>query len=200
MSSQRKQFVRILRICLLVIFILLPTLTPEVWATEEFSPAFGGPGGTQNYDLDCGANGMMTGAMDKFRDWMDQIAVICRTVNSSTGVLGEEYTRGPVGGMGGTRDEIQRCRDGFIVTQVNADYGDFVHRLVLRCERWLADTRQPSQSPDRVDTLILGYYCIGCEHPRQDFRCPGFRVAKALRGRSGIYINSLQMVCDDWDK
>lgn len=189
-------------IFLLVLF-LTPVLSLESWAVEAPSAMLGGSGGTRTYNLDCGPNGIMTGGMaTRATKSIEQLVVICRTVNASTGALGEEYTRGPTGGMRGYHDTIQRCQDGLVVTRLEVSAGDFIVTLVLRCEIWLPDIRQPLQSPDRVNTLVLGEICGFCSKGTgpQGFRCPGFRVAKALRGRSGIHIDSLQMVCDDWDK
>jgi hypothetical protein len=32
------------------------------------------------------------------------------------------------------------------------------------------------------------------------YYCPDGKPAKALRGKAGFYIDSIRLVCDDWDK
>ena len=203
-----KKKMKILKRKRLGLFFLLSislTWNAGVWGEEFSSDNFGGNGGTRNYNLDCGPSGIMTGAMSKSSQFLDQLMVICRNVNPSTGVLGEEYTRGPVGGMGGSRDKIERCRNGRVVTRIEAQHGSFINGMVLGCETWLEDRRQPLQTPGRIeDALRLGSICneamfgANCRFPK--FRCPGSRVTKALRGKYGIYIDSIRFVCDDWDK
>jgi len=185
-------------IYLFFLFAIAPALNSTVMAVEFPSERFGGYSPRDNYNLDCGASGIMTGAMGRFGGWLDQLVVICRTVNPSTGVLGDEFTRGPVGGFGGNRDEIWRCQNGRVVTNISASYASFVHALSFGCARWIPENRQVEEglAPSLpLNPLICTNNC------RVDsFQCPGLRVGKALRGRSDIYINNFKIICDDWNQ
>ena len=69
--------------------------------TEFSTPLFGGSGGTRSYNLDCGNQSVLVGAIGNSGSWIDAIGIICQQVNAQTGALGNEFTRGPVGGSGG---------------------------------------------------------------------------------------------------
>jgi hypothetical protein len=185
-------------IYLVLLFVLAPDWNSKVLAVEFPSERFGAYGPRPNYNLDCGPNGIMTGAMGRFGGWLDQLVVICRTVNTTSGVLGEEYTRGPVGGLGGNRDEIWRCQNGRVVAQISASYGNFVHALSFGCARWIPENRQIEGGLE--PSLPLNPFICTSNCWVESFQCPGLRVGKALRGHSGIYIDNFSIICDDWDK
>ncbi len=137
-----------------------------VWGKEFPTETFGGKGGTRNYNLDCGPNGIMTGVMSKGSNITHQLLVICRNVNPFTGALGEEFTRGPVGGMGDRDGIIRRCRNGRVVTRLEIAAGDFLHGMLLGCETWRADRRQPLQTPGGIEDAFpvggLTFVLLGC--------------------------------------
>ena len=170
--------------------------------TEFSTPRFGGSGGTRGYNLDCGSGSVMVGGIYKSGMWLDAIGIICQEVNSSTGALGREFTRGPVGGSGGIA-RIARCHRGNVVQGVRGFSGQFVHFLSLSCSRWDPSKKAPVFSED--GTCRTG--SDRCTHlggsggsPSDTFYCPSGQVGKAFRGRKGSYIDSLRFVCDLWNK
>lgn len=190
-----------------IMVVLLNMISSGTWlspasATEFTTPSFGGSGGVRSYNLDCGRGSVMVGLINKSGSWIDAIGIICRKVNARTGQLGEEFTRGPVGGVGGTA-RIEKCPSGAVMNTVVASSGQFVNHLGHVCYTWDAGRKRPNgKFRDRNGNgafVRAGTPCTFCS--RSDtFICPTGKAAKALRGRYGGYIDSLRFVCDGWDQ
>jgi len=175
-------------------------------ATEWSTPTFGGSGGTRSYNLDCGRGAVMVGLTYKSGSWIDEIGVVCRKVSSSTGRLGEEFTRGPVGGAGGD-PRISKCVSGGVIGSVlDVQWGNFVNHVVLGCYEWDASRKRPGRiqkvAPS-IDIQVLvkaGSQCgLLCNFSGRII-CPSGKAGKALRGKYGSYIDSTRFVCDAWDQ
>ena len=178
--------------------------------TEYRTPRMGGTGGNRSYNLDCGKNAVLVGAIFKEGSWLDALGIICQRVIPHTGTLGDEFTRGPVGGSGGTAKE-RRCHDGDVIQSIQrARTGRFVDHIVFKCSQWEPSQKAPrfSRNFECDDTgggceLIGGHGAglmfIGA-HFNGPFFCPKGKVGKAFRGRYGSYIDSVQFVCDFWNK
>jgi hypothetical protein len=175
-------------------------------AAEWSTPTFGGSGGTRSYNLDCGREGVMVGLMYKSGSWIDAIGVICRKVDARTGRLGEEFTRGPKGGLGGTAT-LSKCRSGGVIGSVEgAFWGNFLNHLVLGCYNWDASRKRPGSKQIVAPTIKIpilvkaGKKCgLLCQISGR-FVCPRGKAGKALRGKYGGYIDSTRFVCDTWDR
>ena len=171
-------------------------------AAEWSTPTFGGGGGTRSYNLDCGRGSVMVGLINKSGSWLDAIGIICRKVNSRTGQLGEEFTRGPVGGIGGTA-KIEKCPSGAVMNTVKVQSGQFVNLLGHECYNWDAGRKRPNGEfryrNGNGAFVRAGKPCMLCNYSHK-FICPTGKVAKALRGRYGGYIDSTRFVCDAWDQ
>jgi hypothetical protein len=168
--------------------------------TEFKTPLFGGSGGTRSYNLDCGSGAVLVGGISKAGLWLDALGIICQRVNSSTGVLGDEFTRGPVGGSGGI-GRIGRCNRGNVVQGVRVSSGRFINFISFRCSRWDSSKKAPVYTESGS--------CVGDRCPTiggsggtasDTFFCPPGKVGKAFRGKHGSYIDSLRFVCDFWNK
>ncbi len=175
-------------------------------ATEWSTPTFGGSGGTRSYNLDCGRGAVMVGLTYKSGSWIDEVGVVCRKVSSSTGRLGEEFTRGPVGGAGGD-PRISKCVSGGVIGSVlDVQWGNFVNHVVLGCYEWDASRKRPGRiqkvAPS-IDIQVLvkaGSQCgLLCNFSGRII-CPSGKAGKALRGKYGSYIDSTRFVCDAWDQ
>ncbi|MDH5776254.1 MAG: hypothetical protein OEZ57_15220 [Nitrospirota bacterium] len=182
-------------------------LLPSVASAAEWStPTFGGSGGTRSYNLDCGRESVMVGLMYKSGSWLDEIGVICRKVNDRTGSLGEEFTKGPVGGVGGS-PRISKCVPGGVIgSLLDAQWGNFLNHVVLGCYEWDASRKRPGRiqkvAPSiNIQVLVkAGSKCgLLCNFSGR-FVCPSGKAAKALRGKYGGYIDSTRFVCDAWDQ
>ena len=164
-------------------------------AQEYKGPVWGGTGGTQSYNLDCGSTGVMVGLYGKSGTWVDQIGVHCLTVKSD-GSLGNPFTKGPIGGMGGAGANAQ-CPSGSVVGVMAAVSGSFINDVSIQCYAWLAGTR-------RFDVhQYKGIYGIGDPVSPVSFgtvsnavvSCPEGLVGKAIRGKAGSHVDSMQFVC-----
>ena len=168
--------------------------------TEYSTPLFGGSGGNRSYNFDCGNQSVLVGAIYKSGMWLDSLGIICQQVNPQSGALGNEFTRGPVGGTGGS-GRIARCDQGDVVFSINVRSGQFINGGMLHCKPWDALRKQPGTLPARLCNTSRVCVTFGANGPSNDaFACPSGKVAKAFRGKRGIYIDSTRFVCDFWDK
>ena len=168
--------------------------------TEFSTPLFGGAGGNRSYNLDCGNQSVLVGVIYKSGLWLDAIGIICQQVNSQTGALGNEFSRGPVGGSGGIA-KFARCNNGQVVQGFEARSGQFVHGGALLCSPWNQTAKAPQYSECFAGCPSGRFQSFGSGgDPSDIFFCPSGKVGKAFRGKHGIYIDSLQFVCDFWDK
>ncbi|MGB0910066.1 MAG: hypothetical protein ACPGYT_06860 [Nitrospirales bacterium] len=176
--------------------------------TEYKTPRMGGTGGNRSYNLDCGNEAVLVGGISKAGSWLDALGIICQRVNPQSGQLGDEFTKGPVGGSGGSARHA-RCRNGHVVEGVKVFSGQFVNGIQLYCGRWNPSrratpiSRTSCRGTDRICPMIAGLTSSsmrGGTARNSVFSCPTGKVGKAFRGRYGIYIDSTQFVCDFWDK
>lgn len=184
---------------LLALGLSLAEVTPGQ-AQEYKGPLWGGTGGTSAYNLDCGSSGVMVGLYGKSGNWVDQIAIRCRVVNSD-GSLGNYYSKGPAGGSGGAGASAD-CPSGSVVGVMAAVSGSFINDVSIQCFVWLAATRRLDRKQykgiygigDPVSPVSLGAVSNAV------VSCPDGLVGKAIRGKSGAYVDSMQFVCDAYNK
>ncbi len=167
--------------------------------TEWSTLLFGGGGGNRNFNLDCGSGGVMIGAAGRWGSWLDELKVICRRLHPFVFSLGSEFTRGPTATGGGRSRPAVRCPSGQVVAGMKAiRYGSFVHNMTFICKRWIPrDQRALGTGKER--TLGPVAQALGTK-TSQAYPCPRDKVGKALRGKSGAYIDSLRFICDQWNK
>ena len=176
--------------------------------TEFSSLLFGGSTGNRSYNLDCGSSAVMVGTTYRKGLWLNAIGIICQRVNPQTGALGIDFTRGPVGGGGGHAFH-GRCRSGKVALGIWVFSGQFINGGELLCRDWLPQDKKPKpierfscgakyENCENFGSRLHGLIIGGSENG--PFFCPNGKVGKALRGRYGIYIDSLRFVCADWDK
>lgn len=174
--------------------------TQSTAPTEYSTPLFGGSGGNQSYNLDCGSGSVMVGGIYKSGMWLDAVGIICQQVNSQTGALGNEFTRGPVGGGGGTA-RSSRCPSGQVVQGIVVRSGQFVDGGTFFCRDWFTAQKQPRYSTkihcEEGTCRSFGNQSGGYN---DSFFCPEGKVGKALRGKHGNYIDNTRFVCDFWNK
>jgi hypothetical protein len=190
-----KEFARVLSISV-VVFILLVSSAYVVTAAEQRSAHWGGGGGTRNFNMDCGSGGAMVGLVAKWGSWLDQLGVMCRKINSS-GTLGSYYTRGPYGGKGGKTSATKRCPSDSVINGFGAYTGAYVNLLTFQCQKW--DPIRKRRVGDRTGFKEVGTYDVFASSNTFGCQGSGF-IVKAIRGRSGIYIDRVQIVCDAWNR
>lgn len=182
-----------------LLFFQFVQLSEALAREESSSLTFGGTGGTRPYNLDCGSGGVLIGVASKGYATTEQMIIHCRAMNANGTLSEEQYTKGPVGGMGGDFLNGSRdCQADQVVTGIQVTTERFVNIIEFLCETWDSSRKEPifENSPTRIR---IGINCVGCKRHRT-FHCPRGKVAKVLKGRSGIYIDSVRLVCDDWDK
>lgn len=176
---------------------------------EWSSLLYGGGGGNQNFNLDCGTSGVMVGAFGQTDAWITRLGITCQRVNSLTGALGADFSRGPVGGFGGRDANPARCpANHVIVGHAGIPHGSYIHHIQFVCGRWNARAkrvREEDMNFSSTDNSILRLF--GAPHNflsgtifNPPFRCSPGKVGKALRGRRGSSIDSVRFVCDDWNR
>ena len=176
-------------------------------AREWSSLLYGGGGGNRVLNLDCGSRGIMVGAFGKVGDWITQLGLICQSVNSRTGALGGDFTRGPVGGVGGREKAPARCPENHVAVGYRIATGSYVHHIRFLCGPWNAQekrVREEDISFNTTDNPILRlfgapHHFLSGNRPAA-FGCSPGKVGKALRGRHGSSIDSVRFVCDNWNK
>jgi hypothetical protein len=167
-------------------------------AQELRSPIWGGSGGNKNYQLSCGKGAVMTGMTAKFGSWIDQIGVVCRKVNEN-GTLGDEFTRGPVGGQGGSSSTIRRCDPGEVIGGAYGGSGWYIDYIGARCYPWDARSRRLDARDTTPKYFRIGNSPLLGPGSWNWFTC-GTKPAKGLRGKHGSYVDSLQFFCNDWNQ
>ncbi len=177
----------------IVLGALLANVAPS-YASEVSSPLVGGGGGSRAYNLDCGSGAVMIGMQYKAGLNIDNLSVVCRRINAN-GTLGENFNTGRTGGTGGFAREL-KCTAGRVVGSISVWAGDIVNAISLGCHTWKDVSRSILQNHSSI--IEAGTNHLGFE--QGTFTCPNGKPAKALRGRSGIYIDSVKLVCDDWNK
>lgn len=185
------------RTLILIAGFCLVAWTSIAIAAEFKGPVWGGSGGNHSYNLDCGSGGVMVGVSGKAGSWIDQLVVTCRSV-AANGSLGSTYTRGPVGGTGGTGKSVI-CASGYVVGKMASSSGSYMNELSPMCYPWNASTRRPDYAMPKYPGVFGGWlFTLGINH-NEPVMCPAEKVGKALRGKYGGYIDSLQFVCDQYN-
>lgn len=162
-------------------------------AAAYVSPLVGGGGG-DNYTRSCGTGGILVGLQGKFGSWIDQLTPICVQV-AANGTLGSTFTLSRIGGTGGLNIEEFVCPSGKILAGLVVRWASFINTVELRCASW--DTANKSRG-----ATLSGAGTVGSSGgvTTTSLTCPGSQVAKALKGKAGIYVDSLSLVCNAWNQ
>jgi hypothetical protein len=190
------------RLAARALFALLALTVEEAGAAEYSGPVWGGSGGTRSYNLDCGSSGVLVGVYGKTGSWIDQIGLTCRSV-AANGTLGSEFTRGPVGGTGGSVKSV-KCKSGEVVGGIESWSGSYVEKIRLQCDKWRPEYKRIDYLAP-IDSFLfggLGTTGIFGRTPEHNpmVRCPRDKVGKALRGKHGAYVDSMKFVCDAYNQ
>ena len=185
------------------IFIsLFFVLSNFIWSdaqSAQNSSRFGGSGGNKSYNLDCGKKGAVVGFEFRKGFFIDQVTLICQEIIDS-GRLGQVYTRGPAGGMGGRQMKIM-CKKGNIVQFVGLKHGSYIDHIYAECEKWIPERKIVGSSKSTFDVIgslpsgISGQASFNCT-PRNG----GNFVMKSIKGKYGNVIDSMQFSCRRWDQ
>ena len=201
--SKRHMFTfLILTVCMIsVVGVELTQAAKQNRRGEVSSPLFGGDGG-KPYNLSCRRGSVLIGIQARTGEFIDSLKGICRKVNRD-GTLGSTTQTRETGGRGGTI-KIRSCKKEGVVRQISVDTtGSYLRNLVLRCGKWDPQTKRVRTKSS--GSIILGSFvgerrfdpsALFTNSAHESFSCPDGNPGKALRGKSGIYIDSVRLVCD----
>jgi hypothetical protein len=178
--------------------------SPHAVQAEYVTPALGGSGGTTDYNLDCGPNAVMVGLNGRYGLWIDSISVVCRGINSD-GTLGGMYTRGPTGGPGGFDIGESECFEPdqqapqVVADSIRVRWGTYVGDFSLRCITWNRRPGESSVSYERDFRVRPSSSTTLASPISTNLQCnrPGASIVRGLRGRSGEFVDSVALICDN---
>jgi hypothetical protein len=180
-----------MRILLLLVGLVVSTTAN---AAAFITPLVGGSGGS-SYTRSCGTSAVLVGVQVRYGAWLDQMTPICRRFNAD-GTLGTDFTLSRIGGTGGGTVEQGSCPTGKLLTGLSVRWGTYIHQVILFCASWNAATKTRG-SATMVDSTLGSNYGGSSS---TGLGCPSGQVAKAIKGKAGIYVDSLSMVCNAWNK
>jgi hypothetical protein len=166
------------------------TLQPANLPAQTFT-AVGGTGGTA-FSRTCGAGRVMTGLRYRAGLVIDALVLMCRPVQSD-GTLGTQLQVGAAVGGDGPYTTAS-CPAGEVVARTFIEYGTYVDRLQMGCNRWNPATRSWSDSSG-------GFFNIGEFRPLNSHstqNCTNAtQPAAGIHGRAASVIDALGVVCDE---
>jgi len=169
--------------------ILICAALPLAAQEYEFTN-HGGTGTPPTFDLTCGTAGVLVGVSGFKGQWLDQLTARCVKVESDGDWSGSPFTKGPAGAPGGTAFGNLECPNGSAVASVSGRYGWYIHSLSLACYDMGSGAQIAGASTKRLDASAPG----GDQSWSWEL-CPDAKPAKGFRGRAGIYIDKIQLVC-----
>jgi hypothetical protein len=157
------------------------------------SPLVGGGGGTA-YSRGCGSLGVLVGLQTKFGSWIDQITPVCQQF-SANGTIDDIFTLARIGGTGGINIEEARCPAGKVLAGLVVRWGTYTNSVELRCASWTASNKTRGTSLSGGGTIGTGGGVT-----TTSLSCPAGQVGKGLKGKAGIYVDSMSLVCNQWNQ
>jgi hypothetical protein len=168
---------------------LLPLIASSADAAGSLSPVLGGSGGDA-FVTSCSDDEVMVGVRVRSDAWLDSIAPRCVRVTDAGVWQGPVRTLAVAGGNGGypaTRD----CPRNYAVSGFSGRGSAFVNRLRLECRPLVSRSAFRRDSAPRQTALVGGR---GGE-AFDPFHCPGTLPVTGMHGRSGGYVDQLQLFC-----
>ncbi|HEU4664310.1 MAG TPA: S8 family serine peptidase [Dokdonella sp.] len=145
----------------------------------ESATASAGGGGGDPFTLRCDAGMALVGVRGRAGAFIDQVRGICAVADGST------LETAKAGGSGGDAF-VLRCNDGRVVTGLRGRAGAFVDSLRLDCSE-PSDLAAVARTTDAAGGN--GGASFGPMH------CADGRMAIGLRGRAGLVVDRLQLLC-----
>jgi hypothetical protein len=156
--------------------------SPAYW----WLPYRGGPGGLP-FSIACPRGTVAIGLYGRSGLYIDQGGLICATLNDS-GSLGPGFTEDSAGGNGGL-PYYAVCPGGQVLVGVFGRSGGYVDQMGIQCA--------PATSWMGTATIWTTAYAGGGEGgvPFSD-TCPKGYAIVGLDGRSGLYVDGEQPLCN----
>jgi hypothetical protein len=169
--------------------LVAPFLSSSADAASSLSPVLGGSGGDA-FVTSCSDDEVMVGVRVRSDAWLDSVAPRCVKASNAGVWQGTVRTLAVAGGTGGfpaTRD----CPRNYAVSGFSGRGGAFVNRLRLECRPLVSRNALRRDRAPRETALVggRGGEAFG------PFHCPENLPATGIRGRSGEYVDQLQLSC-----
>jgi hypothetical protein len=153
----------------------------------------GGPGGGP-FTFECPANTYMTGLRARYGAWIDAVAAECSAYDTTAQRLERRKTSRDFGGSGGG-DGAMRCAGprgvvvGIDVMQAENRDRSLAH-IFVNC----GDLFHPEKFANKASgsAEFLGR---ATRQPRLSVSCPPSYVAAGIRGKHGVFVDRLGLVC-----
>lgn len=155
-----------------------PDLRAALSGFESTTAGAGGSGGDP-FTLRCDGGMALVGVRGRAGAFVDQLRGICAVADGST------LDTAKAGGDGGSAF-VLRCNDGRVVTGLRGRAGAFVDSIRLDCSE-STDLASVARTTDAAGGS--GGAQFGPMH------CADGRMAVGLRGRAGLVIDRLQLLC-----
>lgn len=181
-QAKRGKRVR-LAICLC---ICLLAMVPYAFAGKEFAPV-GGPGGSAFREV-CPLGQYVVGVRYRYGDWIDQISIICASVDAN-GMTGQNWYGAAFGGNGGVGPYERFCNPGYIISGASILLRNHPSRYVKMMDMYCRST-----------TSNNGHKLMNVGAPSSYFGdsdqyCPDGEAVIGIQGRYGAFVDAIGMIC-----
>ena len=168
---------------------LMPFIASSADAAGSLSPVLGGSGGDA-FVTSWSDDEVMVGVRVRSDAWLDSVAPRCVRVSTAGVWQGTVRTLAIAGGNGGfpaTRD----CPRNYAVSGFSGRSSAFVNRLRLECRPLVSRNALRRDSAPRQTALVggRGGEAFG------PFHCSENLPVTGMHGRSGEYVDQLQLSC-----
>jgi hypothetical protein len=160
----------------------------------SYSPQAGGNGGSPFGAIDCPANQVAVGALDRAGNDNDAFSLECAPITGfSVGITGVNATTGATtqtayaGNGGGGSPYLLSCPAGYAVTGVFGTFTGSINALALHCAR--------IGGGGTVDTAFGGAPRFPPNGNNFDTSCPAGTAVTGFKGNSGGLVDSLSLRC-----
>lgn len=147
----------------------------------------GGNGG-KDFTLSCSANEVLVGVSGRADRLVDRVAAICQKVGSDGKPTGSRRTTGGAGGNGG-KAFTRTCASGQAVYAIRGRAASAVDRIQIACRPLNAQGRTTGSTTWLATAGGNGGSAFGPN------TCADGRPAKAIAGRSGMWIDQIRLGC-----
>ena len=150
-----------------------------------------GGGGGASFSRSCGDDKVLVGFEYRTGLVIDALSLICRPINSVSGLLGNDTQIGTkVGGSGGTQG-VATCSSNSVVAGLRIDYGSVLNGIRLTCRDWRASLREWGSTET---VKWIGKAGGNSEVEKCSYQ---FQPAVGIRGRSGMVVDAIGLVCNE---
>ena len=172
-------------------------------ADATMTQVFGGPGGSP-YSLVCANGSFLVGFYAKAGGWVDSVGLLCAPYDPASRQMQHNFVHGPAtGGAGGSPQEAY-CVLGEAVTAIGVAFtrGGGLDRQYTNTIDIYCPTPNPSRcisSGEGCGQIASKFTGPTVSHEvfylYDKMTCPSEERATGIQGKSGIYVDSMGLIC-----